>query len=73
MLIAASLTGCAAKLPLNALEQGRSCILGAVPPSQVEQVQAWAPAAQRGDFLLNPACDAADMLEILNEVRRNTR
>lgn len=65
--------GCRSVVPEDALEQGRSCFLGVVPPSQVEQVQVWAPAAQKGDYLLNPACDDADTMAMLNNIRRNTR
>lgn len=68
-----SVSACQTNPPPNALEEGRSCYLGVVPPSQVEQVQVWAASAQAGDYLLNPACDAADMLRVLTETRRNTR
>lgn len=70
---ALSCVACTTKLPANATEQGRSCLLGVVPRSQVEQVQVWAPAAQRGDFLMNPACDTADTERLLNDIRRDTR
>lgn len=67
------LAGCATKLPANTLEQGRSCILGVVPPSQVDQVQVWAESAQVGDMLMNLWCDAREIESALNEVRRLTR
>lgn len=73
MVLGLVVIGCKSGLPPNALEEGRSCILGIVPPSQVEQVQVWAPSAQVHDYLLNPSCDEAEMTRSLNEIRRDTR
>jgi hypothetical protein len=68
-----SCAGCGTKLPPNAPVEGRACFLGAVPPSQVEQVQVWAPTARISDLLINPYCDDEETRRLLNEIRRDTR
>jgi len=68
-----SLIGCHGKPLPPATDYSRGCYLGMVPPSQLEQVQTWAPAARVGDMLLSPECDAEETESQLNEIRRNTR
>jgi hypothetical protein len=72
-LTIASFAGCQTKLPPNDPIEGRPCILGVVPPSQVDQVRVWAEGAHSGDLLVSPACDEVDVTRLLNEIRRNTR